>query len=120
MELSNLLGSVVMYWLVLSGPDTCQADSLQRRTVINMYIFVHKWLVLPGSGTCQTDSLQKRTVVNMLFYGALKLTGSVVMYWLVLSGSDTCQADSLQKRREINMYIFVLRCFMKLSSLLVV
>ena len=31
MELPSLLVSVVMYWLVLSGSDTCQADRLQKR-----------------------------------------------------------------------------------------
>ena len=93
----KLTGSVVMYWLVLSGSDTCQADSLQKRR--------------------SSQYVHLRAQVS---YGALKLTGSVVMYWLVLSGSDTCQADSLQKRRVVNMYIFVLRCLMELSSLLVV
>ena len=63
MELSSLLVSVVMYWLVLSVSDTCQADSLQKRKVVQ---YVH--------------------LRAQLSYEVLKLTGSVVMYWLVLSG----------------------------------
>ena len=53
-------------------------------------------------------------------YGALKLTGSVVMYWLVLSDSDTFQANRLRKSKVVIMYTFVLSCHMELSNLLVV
>ena len=55
----KLTRSVVIYWLVLSGSDTCQADSLQKRREIQ---YVH--------------------LRAQVFYGALKLTSSVVMYWI--------------------------------------